>query len=255
SGNIYETEKRSFIVDTKIPEISILTPIANKIYGELAPKYNLSIFEENLISAWYTMDGGITNFSITDLNDFIDQEAWLSFPDGPITVEFYAKDIAGRIGYKNVTIIKDIIYPLTIELVDFLFSTEAFNLTFYIYNETGDSIDFADIQVWWDGIDVSSDVQNLGNGLYFISLEPITVMPGQDPIILQIIAYATGYDGKYFETAISVDPETLQKDTTGGWNGSRFPIEIVAISTSLSAAAVLGGGLYIFLKRRKNLPK
>ncbi|MFX1488264.1 MAG: hypothetical protein ACFFBI_03890, partial [Promethearchaeota archaeon] len=255
SGNIYETEKRSFIVDTKIPEISILTPIANKIYGELAPKYNLSIFEENLISAWYTMDGGITNFTITDLNDFIDQEAWLSFPDGPITIEFYAKDIAGRIGYKNITIMKDIIYPLTIELVDFLFSTEAFNLTFYIYNETGDSIDFADIQVWWDGTDVSSDVQNLGNGLYFISLEPITVIPGQDPIILQIIAYATGYDGKYFETAISVDPETLQKDTTGGWNGSRFPVEIVAISVSLSAAAVLGGGIYIFMKRRKNLPK
>jgi len=136
-----------------------------------------------------------------------------------------------------------------------LFTIDTFNLTFYIYNETGDGIDFADIQLWWDGTDVSSDVQNLGNGLYFISLEPITVIPGQDPIVLQIIAYATGYDGKYFETAISVDPETLQKDTTEEWKGDRFPVEIVAISTSLSAAVVLSAGIYIYLRRRKKVPE
>ncbi|GAG84628.1 unnamed protein product, partial [marine sediment metagenome] len=123
----------------------------------------------------------------------------------------------------------------------------------YIYNETGDGIDFTDIQLWWDGTEVSLDVQNLGNGLYFISLEPKTVIPGQDPIILQIIAYATGYDGKYFETAISVDPDTLQKDTPEERQEDRFPVEIITISTSLSAAAVLGVGIYIFMRRRKKL--
>ncbi len=252
-GKIYETEKRHFVVDTRIPEIMILSPIENKVYGELAPKYNLFIDEENLISAWYTIDGGITNFSITELNDYIDQDAWLAASNGPITIEFYAKDIVGRIGYKNITIIKNVINPLTIEIVDFFFSTEVFNLTFYIYNETGDGIDFADVQIWWDGIEVSSDVQNLGDGLYFISLDPITVVPGEDPIMLQICAYATGYDGKYFETAISVDPDTLQKDIPEDQKRDGIPIEIITISITLSSAAVLGVGIYILMRRRKKL--
>ena len=231
----------------------ILSPLENKVYGELAPKYNLFIDEENLISAWYTMDGGITNFSVTDLNDYIDQDAWLAASDGPITVEFYAKDIVGRIGDKIISIIKDVVMPLTIEISDFFFSTEVFNLTFYIYNETGDAIDFADTQIWWDGIEVSSYVQNLGDGLYFISLDPITVVPGQDPIILQIIAFATGYDGKYFEIAISVDPDTLQKDTPEDQQRDGIPVEIITITVSLSSAAVLGGGVYILMRRRKKL--
>jgi len=252
-GKIYETEKRPFVVDTKIPEIMILSPLENKVYGELAPKYNLFIDEENLISAWYTIDGGITNFSVTDLNDYIDQDAWLAASDGPITVEFYAKDIVGRIGDKIISIIKDVVMPLTIEISDFFFSTEVFNLTFYIYNETGDAIDFADTQIWWDGIEVSSYVQNLGDGLYFISLDPITVVPGQDPIILQIIAFATGYDGKYFEIAISVDPDTLQKDTPEDQQRDDIPVEIITITVSLSSAAVLGGGVYILMRRRKKL--
>ncbi|MHA1496529.1 MAG: hypothetical protein ACTSRT_03025 [Promethearchaeota archaeon] len=252
-GEIFETEKRHFVVDTRIPEIMILSPIENKDYGELAPKYDLFIDEENLISAWYTIDGGITNFSITELNDYIDQDAWLAPLNGPITVEFYAKDIVGRIGYKNITIIKNVINPLTIEIVDFFFSTEVFNLTFYICNETVDGIDFADVQIWWDGIEVSSDVQNLGDGLYFISLDPITVVPGEDPITLQISAYATGYDGKYFETAISVDPDTLQKDTPEDRQIDGFPVEIIVISISLSSTAVLGVGIYILIRRRKKL--
>jgi len=252
-GKIYETEKRRFVVDTRIPEIMVLSPIENKVYGELAPKYNLFIDEENLISVWYTIDGGNTNFSITDLNDYIDQDAWLSASDGSVTVEFYAKDIVGRIGYKNITFIKDVVKPLTIEIVDFFFSSEVFNLTFYVYNETGDGIDFADVQIWWDDIEVSSDVQNLGDGLYFISLDPITVVPGEDPIILQISAYATGYDGKYFETAISVDPDTLQKDTLEDRQIDGIPVEIIIISISLSSAAVLGVGIYILMRRRKKL--
>jgi len=113
--------------------------------------------------------------------------------------------------------------------------------------------DFADVQIWWDGIEVSSDVQNLGDGLYFISLDPITVVPGEDPIILQISAYATGYDGKYFETAISVDPETLQKETPEDRQIDGFPVEIIVISISLSSAAVLGVGVYILMRRRKKL--
>ena len=252
-SKIYETEKRHFVIDTRKPEIMIHSPIENKEYGELAPKYNLSIYEENLISTWYTIDGGVTNFSISELNDYIEQDTWLAALDGPITVEFYAKDIVGRIGYKNTTIIKNVIYPLTIEIVDFFFSTEVFNLTFYIYNETGDGIDFADIQLWWDGTEVSLDVQNIGNGLYFISLESKTVIPGQDPIILQIIAYTTGYDGKYFETAISVDPDTLQKDTPEERQGDGFPVEIITIFASLSSATVLGAVVYIIIRRRKKL--
>ena len=65
--------------------------------------------------------------------------------------------------------------------------------------------------MWWNETDVSTDIQNFGNGLYFISLEPITVASGEDPILLNMIISADGYEDKYFETVIAVDPEVIDE--------------------------------------------
>ena len=201
----------SFLTDNIAPEIIIHSPIHDEIYDVLSPQYNISIIEANLVSTWYTIDGGISNFTVTELLGYIDRDAWFDAPEGPIYIRFYAKDYKNLTSYEEIVIIKKITKLLDIDIIDLIFSTKDFNLTFYIYNETNQGINFASIQMWWNETDVSTDIQNLGNGLYFISLEPIIVAPGEDPILLSMIISAEGYEDKYFETVIAVDPEVIDK--------------------------------------------
>ena len=129
-----------------------------------------------------------------------------------------------------------VVYPsdlvedtLEFEIIDQSFSTEQFNITFFIYNTTGDGIDFATFKIWWNDIDVSADVQNLGNGYYFISLDPITVTQGEDPILLKMIISASGYEDKQYETYLAVDPDTLEKEVGKGAEEAPLVIIIIAI--------------------------
>jgi hypothetical protein len=89
------------------------------------------------------------------------------------------------------------------------YSSDEFEFIFFIYNETGDGIDFATIQMWWDGTDVSGSVVNLGGGSYIVTLDPITVSPTEDPILLNMTISATGYADKYYEAYFAVEPEQL----------------------------------------------
>ena len=84
-------------------------------------------------------------------------------------------------------------------------------MTFSIYNENSQRINFARIQMWWNGIDVSTDVQNLGGGIYVISLTPITVLPGEVPITLNMTISASGYEEKYHEIYLAVDPDIINE--------------------------------------------
>ena len=139
---------------------------------------------------------------------------------------------------------------LKVEITDHFYSLEHFNLSLFVCDEIDLGIDVAIIQMWWNGTDVSTSVQNLGDGIYFISLDPITVAPGEDPILLKIVISASGYAEKNFETYIAVDPETLTKgeDTTPD---ELPPIVItIAIGSTIGALAVVGV-LIMLLRRRK----
>ncbi|MFX1497670.1 MAG: hypothetical protein ACFFBH_09105 [Promethearchaeota archaeon] len=136
---------------------------------------------------------------------------------------------------------------LLIELQEQIFSKNHFNFTFSISDEEGTSIDSATIQMWWHGTDVSSDIQNIGGGLYLISLDPITVDPGEDSILLTMIASASGYEDAYFETYISVDPDLLQE---GGVSPPGDLTLIITISVA-SAGAIIGIMSIWLIKRRK----
>lgn len=235
--------------DTVAPEIIIHSPIHNDIYDILSPQYNISIIEENLVSAWYTIDGGISNYTVTELVGYIDRDAWSDAPEGSIYIRFYAKDSRNLISYEEIVIIKTIAKHLDIDIIDLIFSTKDFNLTFYVYNETNQGINFASIQMWWNETDVSTDIQNFGNGLYFISLEPITVAPGEDPILLNITITALGYEEKMFETYIAVDPDTLQKSSGVPFDELSLPI-ILTVSV-LSSGAIVGVIVLFWQRRRK----
>ncbi|MFX1478044.1 MAG: nitrous oxide reductase family maturation protein NosD [Promethearchaeota archaeon] len=143
---------------------------------------------------------------------------------------------------------------LYVEITDQSFSTEEFNITVSVNNESGHEINFATIQMWWDETEVSDAVVNLGNGLYFISLEPKTVALGEDPILLKMTISASGYEDKQFETYLVVDPDTLEKEIRKGAEGIPFVIILIAI-ISTTAGIGVATATAVLLRKRKRLTK
>ena len=88
------------------PIIHINIPSQNEEFGNITPNYYISIAEPNLESIWYTIDGGLNNYTITQLSGTINQTAWDASPYGDITIIFYAKDFMGNIGYGEVVVKK-----------------------------------------------------------------------------------------------------------------------------------------------------
>ncbi len=96
-----------FRKDIIAPNINIIFPIQNQFCGINAPTFNLSITEGNLVSKWYSLDGGLTNETFTGLSDIINQTIWESIPNSTIvTIRFYAIDITGHINFEDVDIVK-----------------------------------------------------------------------------------------------------------------------------------------------------
>lgn len=93
--------------DVADPIVIINYPTINATFGEISPQFNLTIIEANLISSWYSVNGGF-QVNFTGSTGKIDQTSWNLLPEGTIIIRFYAKDIAGKIGYQDVTIIKEL---------------------------------------------------------------------------------------------------------------------------------------------------
>lgn len=107
AGNI-NWEEISFRKDILGPEITINVPTHNQEWGG-APGYEITIIDGNLDAFWYTLDGGVTNISITSLIGVIDEAVWEEISEGSVTIRFYANDTMGNISWKDVNITKKII--------------------------------------------------------------------------------------------------------------------------------------------------
>ena len=70
----------------------------------------MTITDDYLDKMWYTLDGGLNNYTFTD-NGIINPSAWSAIMDGTVTIEFYANDIMGHLGSAEVNIEKDTISP------------------------------------------------------------------------------------------------------------------------------------------------
>jgi hypothetical protein len=97
--------------DIDHPSVDIIHPINNELYGVIAPSFTIEVSDQNVDAMWYTLDNGITNTTLTS-NDTISQTLWDTFGSGNITLEFYANDSAGNIGYARVIVVKDITPPI-----------------------------------------------------------------------------------------------------------------------------------------------
>ncbi|MFX1498052.1 MAG: ABC transporter substrate-binding protein [Promethearchaeota archaeon] len=93
--------------DILAPIIIINAPEAADEFTSYAPIYDITIQEANLDTMWYTIDNGITNFTITLYSGTIDETAWFSLPNGQVTIYFYANDTLGDIGSSYVIVFKN----------------------------------------------------------------------------------------------------------------------------------------------------
>jgi parallel beta-helix repeat protein len=145
----------------------------------------------------------------------------------------------------------EVVKFLQIMITENSYSTEHFNLTFFIFDEIEESVNSAIIQMWWNGSDVSGDVLNLGNGLYFVFLAPITVTPGENPILLTMIVSADGFQDKYFETYIAVDPDIIDKDIDRPNEEFTLVLSIILISSITGGIGAISAMLLLLRKRKR----
>jgi len=102
------------IAEEGSPSIIINSPIADDVFGVTAPSFSVSITDTFLNEMWYTIDGGLHNYTFTESTGTIDQFAWDSMPNGVITLTFYASDLPGNLGFAEVNIEKDTHAPLIV---------------------------------------------------------------------------------------------------------------------------------------------
>ncbi|MFX1430641.1 MAG: hypothetical protein ACFFCY_10805 [Promethearchaeota archaeon] len=98
--------------DTIVPEINIILPQPNGLFGSIAPNFDISITESYLNTTWYTLIGEMVNITFTGSTGSIDQTTWDKFGNGSVTIRFYANDTVGNLGYKDVIVRKDIFAPV-----------------------------------------------------------------------------------------------------------------------------------------------
>ena len=106
---------------------SIDSPLPGAWFDSAPPSYSLSITEANLDSVWYTLDGGLNNYTGA-LSGTIDSTAWSNAGQGAVTIRFYANDSADNWDSASVGINRDTVNP-SIDSIDSPSSGTWFNST------------------------------------------------------------------------------------------------------------------------------
>jgi len=95
------------IAEDGAPRITIISPIEGRRFGSIAPSFNVEVIDVYVYEMWYTIDGGLHNYSFTE-NGMINQSAWNALPEGSVTITFYASDIVGNEAFEEVIVTKSI---------------------------------------------------------------------------------------------------------------------------------------------------
>ncbi|MFX1274695.1 MAG: hypothetical protein ACFFAT_06570 [Promethearchaeota archaeon] len=223
----------SYTVINRIPSIILNTPNGNESYIDSvviewsgfdldgdALTYTLAYSIEGV--GWWLLDTGITDTS------YLWDVSSLGYSDS-VLIKVLVNDGFGGEAVDESDFLFSIGEPpdpspetsLNIGIQDQSFSTDEFIIVFLVQNTFGQGISFATMQVWWDGDELpTSNIINLGGGSYRVLLSPITVIPGDDPILLNMSISASGYLDGYYEMYLAVDPEVLDKDDNGGTDGA-----------------------------------
>ena len=223
----------NLIKDTQIPSITVNSPADDDIFDSSAPSFNVRITDDNLDTMWYTLDGGLNNYTFTD-NETINPTAWAALLDGPITIIFYANDTFGHLASAEITIIKDTQAP-TIVInspspgSEFGVNAPVFNITI-----TDDHLD----AIWY----------SLDGGLttYAITTNATidqTAWAALSEGSITITFYANDTVGN-----VASEDVIITKSIPSGGDDPTIIIVIVVVSIVGGVAVI--AGLYIFMKKR-----
>ncbi|MFX0145971.1 MAG: LamG-like jellyroll fold domain-containing protein, partial [Candidatus Hodarchaeota archaeon] len=86
------------------PSIIINSPTSGSNHST-PPSYSLSITEANLDEIWYTLDGGLNNYTGAS-SGIVDSTAWGNAGLGALTITFYVNDSVGNWNFTSVGITK-----------------------------------------------------------------------------------------------------------------------------------------------------
>ncbi|HEC41048.1 MAG TPA: hypothetical protein ENI29_22570, partial [bacterium] len=92
--------------DITDPVLTIFSPIHGDRFTTIPPVFNIDVDELNIERIWYTIDGGLNNYNITQFTSYIDSDAWNVAPIGAITIRFSVEDKAGNLEYIDIIIQK-----------------------------------------------------------------------------------------------------------------------------------------------------
>ena len=91
--------------DTLPPVIVIIKPTPDKKISS-AFSFELEVTDPHLDTIWYSLDGGVTNFTADTPAEKIEKAAWSAITKGDVTITFYASDTLGHVASESVTIKK-----------------------------------------------------------------------------------------------------------------------------------------------------
>ncbi|MHA2281377.1 MAG: beta strand repeat-containing protein [Promethearchaeota archaeon] len=97
--------------DVIAPEITIVYPNQYELFGKLPPVVTADFDDPHLSDKWYQLDNG----TLTTLNNtwtgIIEQSVWDQIGNGTTLIIIYANDSLGNLGFKSVSVQKDIVGP------------------------------------------------------------------------------------------------------------------------------------------------
>jgi parallel beta-helix repeat protein len=220
------------IAEDGAPIITIISPVTDDLFGITAPSFDVTITDDYLESMWYTIDGGLNNYTFTE-NGMIDQSAWGDKSDGTITLAFFARDIPENINSAEVSIIKDATAPIIvinspIDGDEFGNQAPLFNIT--VTDDHLDSI--------WYSFDGGLTTYAITNN----TLLNQTVWTALSQGNVTITFYAIDLLGN--EASESV---TVVKNVPSGLDPG---VTITIVVVSVVGGVVVIAGVYIFMKKR-----
>ena len=98
--------------DVLLPEIIIESPLNGQVYRNIAPKFNLSIYDADLNYSWYEFNNNGSKYYFSEPNGTIDQTAWDLLQNGTVLISFYANNSVGNLARRDVLLHKDIALPI-----------------------------------------------------------------------------------------------------------------------------------------------
>ena len=112
-SNKYHSTIRSFLVDTTMPDINVVSPSTDEFFGSTPPDFSISFTELNLDSTWYYLGSGTNEIIFGGIAGTINQIEWNKLGGGPVTIRFYINDTGGLESFDEVIVQKDLTAPIS----------------------------------------------------------------------------------------------------------------------------------------------